>query len=126
MSNYLAQTARNLVRAHRRTEARQRTGTGQQADMEAIAQPELDPALILQSQSRADAVRRVLEEIPHVRDREILVRVYLYDQEKDQICRDLGIGASHYKRVIHRARERFRTLLEQRYARPDLDSPGFS
>lgn len=125
ISSYLAQTARNLVREHRRTEARQRTETGQQAEMEAVARQELDPVLIVQSQSRADAVRRVLEEIPHPRDREILVRVYLYDQDKDQICRDLRIDASHYKRVIHRARKRFRTLLEERYARSDLDSSGF-
>lgn len=125
VSSYLGQTARNLAMAHRRKEARQCTVTGRQADMEAIAQPELDPVLVVQSQSRADAVRRVLEEIPQPRDREILVRVYLYDQDKDQVCRELGIGAGHYKRVIHRARERFRTLLEVRYARSDLDSSGF-
>lgn len=125
ISSYLAQTARHLVMAHRRTAARQRTGTGQQADMEAVARPELDPVLVAQSRSRADAVRRLLHEMPYPRDREVLVRVYLYDQDKDQVCRELGIGAGHYKRVVHRARERFRTLLEARYARSDLDSSEF-
>ena len=122
ISSYLAQTARNLVIEHRRRGTRQLTVTGHQAAMEAIGDADLDPALILQSQSRAAAVRKVLQEIPRVRDREVLVRVYLYDQDKDQVCRELGIGADHFKRVVHRARERFRTLIEQRHARADLFS----
>ena len=122
ISSYLAQTARNLVIEHRRRGARQLTVTGHQAAMEAIGDADLDPALILQSQSRAAAVRKVLQEIPLIRDREVLVRVYLYDQDKDQVCRELGIGADHFKRVVHRARERFRTLIEQRHARADLFS----
>lgn len=125
VSSYLAQTARNLVIAYRRKEQRQRTVTGHQAAMESMGVADLDPAVILQSQSRAAAVRKVLEEIPLVRDREILVRVYLYDQEKEQVCRELGIDADHYKRVVHRARERFRTLVEVRYARLDLYSFAF-
>ena len=122
ISSYLAQTARNLVIEHRRRGTRQLTVTGHQAAMEAIGDADLDPALILQSQSRAAAVRKVLQEIPRVRDREVLVRVYLYEQDKDQVCRELGISADHYKRVVHRARERFRTLIEQRHARADLFS----
>jgi RNA polymerase sigma-70 factor (ECF subfamily) len=125
VASYLAQTARNLVIAHRRKGERQRTVTGHQATLEALGVAEGNPEWILQSQSRAAAVRRVLEEIPQVRDREILVRVYLHDQDKEQVCRELGIGADHYKRVVHRARERFRTLIEQRYARADLYSVAF-
>jgi RNA polymerase sigma-70 factor (ECF subfamily) len=120
IDSYLGQTARNLVIAHRRKEERQRTLTGHQATLEATVAAGADPALILQSRSRAAAIRKVLEEIPLVRDREILVRVYLYDQEKEQVCRELGISAGHYKLVVHRARERFRVLVEQRHARSDL------
>lgn len=125
VGSYLAQTARNLVMAHRRKEERQRTLTGHQTTLEAQGVADGDPEWILQSRSRAAAVRKVLEEIPQVRDREVLVRVYLYDQDKDQVCRELGIGADHYKRVVHRARERFRALIEQRYARADLYSLAF-
>ena len=122
ISSYLAQTARNLAIEHRRRCTRQLTVTGHQAAMEAIGDADLDPAQILQSQSRAAAVRKVLQEIALIRDREVLVRVYLYEQDKDQVCRELGISADHYKRVIHRARERFRALIEQRHARADLFS----
>ncbi len=125
LGSFLAQTARNLVIAHRRKAGRQRTETGHQATLEATAAADADPALILQSRSRVAAIRKVLEEIPLVRDREILVRVYLYDQDKEQVCRELGIGAEHYKLVVHRARERFRTLIEQRHSRSDLYSFAF-
>lgn len=125
LSSYLGQTARNLIIEHRRKALRQRTLTGHQATLDATGVADGDPALILQSRSRAAAVRKVLEEIPQVRDREILVRVYLHDQDKEQVCRELGIGADHYKRVVHRARERFRTLIEQRYSRSDLYSFAF-
>jgi RNA polymerase sigma-70 factor (ECF subfamily) len=54
------------------------------------------------------------------RDREILVRVYLHDQDKDRVCRELGISEEHYKRVLHRARARFAELLQRRYRPSDL------
>ena len=46
------------------------------------------------------------------RDREILVRLYLQEEEKDTICRDLGLEAEHFDKVLHRARGRLKELLE--------------
>lgn len=123
LGSFLVQTARNLVVAYRRTVARQRTFTDQQAALEGCATAELDPAAILEAQLRAAAVRKLLLEIALPRDREILVRAYLYDQDKEQVCRDLGIEAGHYKRVIYRARERFRVLLERHHDRADFGPP---
>lgn len=118
--SYVYRTARNLAVAERRRAGRQRTMTGQQAVLETVAVTALDPAAILQSRSNAAAVRKLLEEMPQVRDREVLVRHYLYDQDKDQICRELGITDDNLKRVIYRARERFRALLDRHFARADL------
>jgi hypothetical protein len=63
----------------------------------------------------------MLEEMPATRDRELLVRFYLNDEEKDAICRELNLSQEHFNRVIFRARNRFRELLEQRgFGRGDL------
>lgn len=62
---------------------------------------------------RAALLRRLLEEMPIARDREILSRFYLVEQDKDAVCRDLDIDPSHFHRVVFRARERFRALIEQ-------------
>ena len=38
------------------------------------------------------AVRSVLEELPGERDRELLVRFYLHDEAKEQICEELRVS----------------------------------
>jgi RNA polymerase sigma-70 factor (ECF subfamily) len=63
--------------------------------------------------SSADALQE-LDEMPAERDREILARFYLDDEDKEQICRDLRLSEEHFNRVIFRARNRFRELLEHR------------
>lgn len=60
----------------------------------------------------AALLRVLLAQLPVARDREILARFYLDEQDKDEVCRQLGIEASHFHRVVFRARERFRLLLD--------------
>lgn len=55
-------------------------------------------------------IRALVDALPIRRDREVLVRFYLMEHDKSSICRDLGIEASHFHRVVHRARERLREL----------------
>src|SRR5688500_8552931 len=71
-----------------------------------------NPADQLDSSRRASLLRNLLAQLPVPRDREILVRFYLEEQDKDEVCRSLGIEASHFHRVVFRARERFRQLLD--------------
>lgn len=54
-----------------------------------------------------------LERLAVPRDREILRRFYLDDEDKDQICRDLQLSSNHFDRVLYRARKRMRALLNQ-------------
>ena len=71
----------------------------------------------------ADIVARVLAELPTDRDRDILIRFYLDDEDKESICRSLGLSAEHFNRVNFRARERFRELMERKgFARQDFFS----
>lgn len=120
LSFYLAMTARNLAIANRQKMKRRRTDTGNQRAIDNLSDPDDDPSAILERQTRAAAVRKVLEEIRPIRDREILVRVYLHDQDREEVCRALGIDESHFKRVIYNARERFRNLMERRFRVSDL------
>jgi RNA polymerase sigma-70 factor (ECF subfamily) len=56
-------------------------------------------------------VRRLLAELPVQRDREVLIRTYLEDEDKSSICESLGIDSAHYNRVLFRAKQRLRELL---------------
>ncbi|MDX1554660.1 MAG: sigma-70 family RNA polymerase sigma factor [Xanthomonadales bacterium] len=54
-----------------------------------------------------------LKQLAVPRDREILRRFYLADEDKQNICRDLGLTSSHFDRVLYRAKKRMRTLINQ-------------
>ena len=45
------------------------------------------------------------------RDRTLLVRFYLDEEEKESICQDLRLDARQFDRVLHRARQRLRQVL---------------
>jgi len=120
LDSFLAQTARNLAMADRRRTSRRQTVTGEQAAIDGFADERSDPSFKVELQARAKAIRKVLQELPNLRDRQLLVRLYLNDEDKSSICRDLNLTEEHFNRVVYRARERFRVLLDKRFKRPDL------
>ncbi len=93
-------------------EYRSRRATETTAVLDDLPAPD-NPAERLDSEQLAAMLREVLGHLPVARDREILVRFYLDDQDKDEVCRSLGIEASHFHRVVFRARERLRELLRR-------------
>jgi RNA polymerase sigma-70 factor (ECF subfamily) len=109
VGGYLYRVALNHLRNYRRKE---RTAIEKR---QALDQPFADVADGAEAASEqwVEAARRVLEAMPRVRDREILVRFYLNDEEREHICRDMHLSPAHFSRVIHRARLRFRALLEE-------------
>jgi RNA polymerase sigma-70 factor (ECF subfamily) len=58
-----------------------------------------------------------MAELPSARDRQLLYRFYLGEEDKERICVDLKLTSLQFNRVLHRARERFRELY-QRARRP--------
>ena len=66
---------------------------------------------------KAAIVRQVINELPTDRDRQVLFRYYIVEDEKEQICADLGLTSLHFNRVLHRARERYKELYERAVSR---------
>ena len=66
---------------------------------------------------RALVVRLLLAELKVQRDHDVLFRYYIGEENSSQICTDLGIDADHFYRVLHRARQRYRRLWEERVRR---------
>jgi RNA polymerase sigma-70 factor (ECF subfamily) len=119
VGGYLYRVALNHLRNHRRKD---RTAVSSSADLESLPNHDEDPDVAgIDRAQWARAARRLLEELPTVRDRDLLVRFYLNDETKEDICAALGLTEDHFNRVIFRARNRFRALLERRgYAKLDL------
>jgi len=55
-----------------------------------------------------------------------LVRFYLHEESKEQLCESFGLSDLHFNRVIFRARSRFKELLKRRgLGRSDFWSIAF-
>jgi len=93
-------------------EYRRRRPTQSDAAIESMAGGE-SPSSRFDAAQLAGLLRALLAEMPVERDREILRRFYLEEEDKVSVCRILNIDPGHFHRVMFRARERFRMLLEQ-------------
>ncbi len=112
---FLRGTARNLLRAKWRKHSRRRTEADSEA-VDAAVDGRLDAAPVQQQRieqhQRARLVRRLIGELKTDRDRQILYRTYLAEDDKLDICTDLELSPEHFDRVLYRARQRFKKLLE--------------
>lgn len=109
---FVCQTARNLLIAHRRKLARRNTV----ADT-VVVELQTDTTTTAETQyaarQTAAVVAQLLEELSQERDRELLRRFYILDQAKKEICAALELSSEHFDRVLYRARQRFRSLLQE-------------
>lgn len=110
LAGYLRGIAQNLVTGDTRKKVRQ--GTSAQTDLVEKAQDHRsDPLTTLTRGQVQVIVRELLEELTVKRDREILRRLFVHDEDRTRICQDLQLDPQHFNRVLHRAKKRFRELL---------------
>lgn len=113
LSTFLHRTAINVLIGDIRKDSRRKTtaDTSLVQEQEFDAPGQLSQLLIEES---ASAVRRAIQELPTERDRDILYRFYILQQEKPVVCSVLELSTEHFDRVISRARTRFRQLLDSK------------
>jgi RNA polymerase sigma-70 factor (ECF subfamily) len=64
------------------------------------------------TEERKGIVRQLLKDLPE-KDRELLRRVFLEDEDKDSICAEFQIDRAHLRVLLHRACLRFKTTILQ-------------
>jgi RNA polymerase sigma-70 factor (ECF subfamily) len=111
IGGYVFQVAVNLFRNHRRQMSER---PDKQVDPEWLdtVTGDVEPS---ENCSRDEIVVRLRDTIGGLgvpRDRAILTRFYLEEEEKATICRDMGLDLQQFHRALHRARTRLRKLLE--------------
>lgn len=112
LAGFLRGTARNLMVSERRKTARRRTDADDES-LEQVATPSPSQLSSVLLDEEAGFVRKLIEELPTDRDRQLLLRFYVAEEEKESICADLGLDSLHFNRVLFRARQRFKELLER-------------
>ena len=110
LAAYLRGTALNLAMADVRKHSRRATTADSDA-VDAAADDRAGPFDNVSTEQVQRAVRKLLDELPVQRDREILIRTYLDDEDKSSICAALGVDSAHYNRVLFRAKQRFKELV---------------
>ena len=116
LAGFLRATARNLVIADRRKAARRQTDGDEEVLQQAVhpGPSQLSAALL---DEEAETVRRLIRELPTPRDRQLLLRYYVGDEDRESLCADLGLERAHFNRVLSRARQRFKETLERHAVR---------
>lgn len=110
VAGFLRGTAVNLLSAEVRKNVRRGTTVDSDA-IDAAADDTAGPFDNVSTEQVQRVVRILLNELPVERDREILIRTYLQDDDKISICEALGVDSAHYNRVLFRAKQRFRELV---------------
>lgn len=109
LSGFVCSVARNLAIHHvRRPDPLEGV-----EEIASFCDPSPNQLSVLLEKERSTIVRRILKELKSERDRQILFRFYISEEDKEIICADLGLSSQHFNRVLYRARERFRELCQQ-------------
>ncbi len=111
IAGYVLQVTMNLLRNHRRAIAER---PEKRADAEKLQEiPSAGgPGDETIERQIAVQVKNVIQEMSSQRDRAILVRFYLDEEDKETLCRDMGLSPLQFDKILHRARGRLRKLLE--------------
>lgn len=122
LAAFLHRTAVNVLIGDIRKESRRQT----YADTETIQRikaSEPDHVQQLIDRESGNAVREIVLGLQNSRDRELLYRFYILQEEKPTVCKVLELSPEHFDRVVSRARQRFRKAVEQRRLVP-VDMEG--
>jgi len=111
LAGYLCGIANNLALSEKRRVNRQRTAV----NSEIVALIPDESSNPYRHASRAEVcnqVRDLLNDLNTERDREILKRFYVREEDKESICKRLDIDGVHFNRVLYRARQRLKSIIE--------------
>lgn len=110
LPGFICNIARNLAIDHFRQASRH---LRMERDLKVDSASPPDQLQQVLAAEKASIVRKVLNELRPARDREILYRFYIAEQDKGEICAELDLTSLHFNRVLFRARERYRELYDK-------------
>jgi RNA polymerase sigma-70 factor (ECF subfamily) len=117
LSGFVCGVARNsaidYIRRSKRSSSREEIGGAEYIPDPAPSQ--LDQIV---TQEKAEVVRQIILELKFERDRDVLFRYHIAEQDKDRICFDLGLTRTQFNNVISRALARFKELYVRKVGEP--------
>ncbi len=111
LAGYLCGIANNLALGENRRVNRQRTSVNSEI-VALIPDESSNPFRYVSRAEVCKQVRGLLENLTKERDREILERFYVREEDKESICKRLDVDGIHFNRVLYRARQRLKSVIE--------------
>ena len=117
LSGFVCSVARNTAIDYIR---RTRHSRNQEAIGDAERFPDPAPSQLdeILNREQGAVVRKLISELKRERDREVLFRYYIAEENKDKICEDLGLTRAQFNSVISRATARFKELYVRKIGKP--------
>lgn len=109
---FIHQIAINISIQHFRKESRYVTFTDE--ILESLTAHSHEQGEKLDLATARNILESILDQLTMTRDRQILRRFYLRGDDKTEICRDLELSSLHFDRVLFRAKQRMRELIDQK------------
>jgi RNA polymerase sigma-70 factor (ECF subfamily) len=116
LSGFIRGVARNVAIDYVR-KMRQLTNQEEIGKAEQIPDPQPDQFENLWRKEKADIVRRTISELKVERDRQVLSRYFLAEEDKSQICADLGLTSKQFNSILSRALKRYKELYLKRFGK---------
>jgi RNA polymerase sigma-70 factor (ECF subfamily) len=123
LAGYLRGIAGNVAKEEGRPRKQEPVGS----DIEAIAEISYDGCRQFRhvaSEETQSAVRKILQSMSSKDYRELLVRFYVDDQGRQEICRELRLTSRQFSQRLFRAKEQFRESLKESAEVADFMSSG--
>ena len=109
LGGFMCSIARFAVIDHYRHEARHENRVEKSEDG-SWSQKGEDQLQEILRREHSEMIRRVIGDLKSERDRQILFRFFIAEDDKANICRDLDLTTLHFNRVLHRAKQRYKSL----------------
>ena len=123
LAGYLRGIANNLALSEMRRVNRQRTSVNSEI-VDLIPDESSNPFRHASRAEVCNLVHDLLNDLRKDRDREILKRFYVQEEDKEIICTQLDVDGVHFNRVLFRARQRLRSAIDAADRRSHFEVVG--
>lgn len=121
---YIKSTGISLLITHYRKEQRRKTEADENID-QVFADVRSDLHQQLSTEQLVAIVRQLMAEMTSERDKQLLIQYFVQGCDKTQICEQFDLPPAHFDRVLFRARQRLKQMLQTRL-NLDIDKVGLS
>ena len=113
LAAFIRQTGINLLIGHYRKETRRDTHSVDDIDTH-TANSDLDISKLIYSKQALAITQQLMNELKVERDKDLLRNFFIYDKSKAEICAELDLKPEHFDRVMFRARQRLKQIMQHK------------